>query len=61
VSGHLHSLATWPLYLWGKNPWYLLNRRWVHTRAGLDVLEKRRKPLMQGIETQILQPNVILY
>jgi hypothetical protein len=38
------SFTTQPLYLQGKNPYYLLNRRCVGPRAGLDVVMRRKIP-----------------
>jgi hypothetical protein len=37
VSGQLHAN---PLYTWGKNLRYPLDRSWVGPRAGLDAVAK---------------------
>ena len=37
------SLMPWPLYFCGKSPLYLCWEGWVGPRAGLDVLQKKKK------------------
>jgi len=41
VSGQLHAP---PIYPQGKSPWYPLDRRWVGSRAVLDVVVRRKIP-----------------
>ena len=48
VSGHLHSLATWPLYLWGKNPWYILNRRLGAPQSWSGCFGEKHKTCLSG-------------
>jgi hypothetical protein len=48
------------LYPQGTSPWYPLDRKWMHPRASLDIVVKRKISLpLLGIKPQSSRPYSI--